>query len=216
MEHDRLAEIAARIAHTVATIDALLGSLLAAASDPLEVEAITRAALERPDHLVLGAGVIRAGSRPSLSWWWRRSGEPEPLTVALEPNSLVFYDVEHRPWFLEPWRTGTLSVVGPYLDRSGTDTMVVTLTRPLPGEPPGIVGADLALDAIFDVLVAEPAARDLGAILENSEGRIIASANPRFTMGELDRGPWRAVVTCEQLPWRLVVREAVGEAETAE
>jgi len=189
MHNERLAQIAARVADAIAAVDAVLMNLLAAASDPHEVEALARATLDGPHRLVLGAGVIRAGSRPSLSWWWRRSGEPEPLAVALEPNSLAFYDVERSPWFREPWRTGTLSVVGPYLDRSGTDAMVVTLSRPLSGDPPGVVGADLPLDAIFDVLVADPIARDLGAVLVNSKGRIIASVDPDHTVGELDRGP---------------------------
>jgi len=207
-EHAALVEIAERVSHAIASVDALLLELSAIADDPERVSRVVRAAIDQPDSLVLGAGVIRAASpRPALAWWWRRAGVPAPLAVALDPDSIAFYDVEHRPWFLEPWRTGTLSVVGPYFDRSGTDAMVVTLSRPLAAHPRGIVGADLELDALFRLLVADPSARAHRTVLESAEGRVIASADTEIFVGELDTGPWRAVEHCTLVPWRLVVRK---------
>ncbi|ACU54907.1 conserved hypothetical protein [Acidimicrobium ferrooxidans DSM 10331] len=212
---DVLDELIGTLATAMSDVRALLDDLAHEAATHDAVEVLVRRELSRPGSIVLGAGVIRAGGRAdSLWWWWRRGTVTSELLVALEPTSLTFYDVEHQPWFLEPLQSGTLNLVGPYLDRSGTNLMVVTVSRPAPGAPAGIVGADLSLDAIFRLLVATPAGRQLPWVLENLEGRVIASADPAITVGERDVGPWRIQRACPMLPWRVVVRASAAASDS--
>ncbi len=206
---ETLRAVVERVSTVIHGVTALLTQLAGQADDPAGLESLVRAAIEDPDSVVLGAGVVTA-SRPQavLAWWWRREGSLSQLMVQLDPHSIVFYDVESQPWFVEPLRTGTLAVVGPYFDRSGTDATVVTLTVPLSSAPPAVAGADLDLDALFRLLVRDRRAVETKAILENLEGRVIASADPDVLAGELDQGPWLLSLPCPMLPWRVVVRRS--------
>lgn len=103
-----------------------------------------------------------------------------------------------------------MNLVGPYLDRSGTNLMVVTASRPAPGSRPGIVGADLSVDAIFRLLAATPAGHRVPWVLESAEGRVIASTDATIAVGERDVGPWRHQHACPTLPWRFVVRASAA------
>jgi len=64
------------------------------------------------------------------------------------------YDPRQRPWYQDAWRAGGMILTEPYRD-AGTQQLTVTLATPVRdarGEPFGVVGGDLVIDAIDRIL----------------------------------------------------------------
>jgi hypothetical protein len=142
--------------------------------------------------LVTGSGFVAAPGLLAdaplwLEWWQTGDGpDPERLVVDLDSASRGFYDYTGRPWFTVPRDTHGPNVHGPYVDYHGTDQYILTMSTPvLDGEGfLGITGADLYLRRVEKtVLPLLPA----GAILLNSQGRVIISRSARHVTGSLLR-----------------------------
>jgi hypothetical protein len=85
---------------------------------------------------VAAPGVI-AGKDRHLEWWQRTaSGDGGPdgfarIRLNLDPESIDLYDYLDMDWFTIPQREGRPHVYGPYIDFSGADRYVVTMTVPV-------------------------------------------------------------------------------------
>lgn len=138
-----------------------------------------------------GAGVITAPgllrSTPRwLEWWWNRPhGGVEALRANLDEEAPDFFDYTTAEWYLVPAASRSRHAAGPYVDYLCTNEYAVTLSSPiyLGDELIGIAGADVLISSIerrvLPVLTKVPA----GAVLTNSEGRVIASAAPGVAVG---------------------------------
>ncbi|MFB4316833.1 cache domain-containing protein [Actinomadura sp. 21ATH] len=142
--------------------------------------------------LVTGTGYVAApdvlADAPLWLEWWQAGDGPDPerLVVDLDPDSLGFYDYTGKPWYTVPARTGAANVHGPYVDFHGTDQYILTMSAPVldAGRYLGITGADLYLRRVEKaVLPLLPP----GAILLNSQGRVIISRSARHVTGALLR-----------------------------
>lgn len=156
-----------------------------------------------------------------MIWSWTRrnwvstSGtapgcEPVFLDVALDPDSLEFYDYARAAWFQGPRETGRRHVVGPYVDFGGTDRYMLTLTLSVRSDGLflGVVGADVPAALLETRLLPALAALDDDAALLNAEQRVIVSNSN--SAGSLSGSLLTAVAApgtlhpVPGLPWRLV------------
>ena len=185
------------------------------------------ASLRRTVHEILdrrpitaGAGMVFApgvlADTPRWLEWWRRdpSGPPVFLNASLDPADPDFYEYETAEWFTTPRATGQRWIAGPFVDHSGTDEHILTLTLPVvdAGGFLGVAGADITVGRIE--AIAGPALMALGreAALVNHRGRIIATNTPRHLVGSLWPGAEQAwppanddvVERDERLTWTVV------------
>jgi hypothetical protein len=72
------------------------------------------------------------------------------LDASLDPADPDFYDYERAEWFTTPRDTGERWIAGPFLDHSGTNEHILTLTLPVApdGAFLGVTGADIAVGGI--------------------------------------------------------------------
>jgi hypothetical protein len=152
-----------------------------------------------------GAGVVAApgvvaGKQRHLEWWQRTSagdGAREGfarIRLNLDPESVDLYDYLDMDWFTVPRKLGRRHVYGPYVDYSGADRYVLTLTVPVfgdgvPGEGPGgreflgIAGTDIRMSHLEPELLAILRDVPVPAVLVTGERRVVAANTPRWIPG---------------------------------
>jgi hypothetical protein len=171
--------------------------------------------------LLAGTGVVFAPGvltdAPRWLEWWRAAppGAPVFLDASLDPADPDFYDYEQAEWFTTPRDTGERWIAGPFLDHSGTNEHILTLTLPVvrDGAFLGVAGADIAVGRIEAIGGAALAALGSEAALVNHRGRVIATNTPRRLVGTLWPGAEREwpppgddlLVRDPRLLWSVVV-----------
>jgi hypothetical protein len=169
--------------------------------------------------LLAGAGMVFApgvlADAPRWLEWWRSApaGAPVFLNASLDPADPDFYDYERAEWYTTPRDTSARWIAGPFVDHSGTNEHILTLTLPVvrDGEFLGVAGADIAVGAIETIGGVALAALEREAAVVNHRGRIIATNSPRRLVGTLWPGAERAwpgdasVVRDERLEWSVAL-----------
>ena len=201
----------------------------AATLDPV-VAGIVSDELERPGSLITGAGFVAApgflADAPwHLAWWLSGSNTfgagPDAASRGLrrldavsDPDSEQFRDYTTLEWWRVPARTGTRHLTGPYVDYLCTDDYTVTVTTPVRvlGEMAGLVGTDLYVARLEQVLL--PVIRESGrpCTLVNASGRIVASTDARRATGALLRvdGLAEALTPLREAPDATTVTDAAS------
>jgi hypothetical protein len=175
----------------------------AAALDTV-VATLVSVELERPGSLITGAGFVAApgflADAPwHLAWWLSGSNTfgigPDTasalrrLDAVSDPDSEQFRDYTTLEWWRIPAHTGTRHLTGPYVDYLCTDDYTVTITTPVrvAGEMAGLVGTDMYVARLEQVLL--PVIHESGhpCTLVNASGRIVASTDARRATGALLR-----------------------------
>ncbi|KPN22383.1 hypothetical protein [Arthrobacter sp. Edens01] len=158
------------------------------------VEPLTTALLGGSDYPVAGGGFVAAHQAVSdapwhMAWWQGRSKENQLLT-SLESMGEAY---ARREWFSVPLETGASHVTGPYVDFICTDEYTVTLTSPVSvgGRVVGVVGADVFVESLEEVLLPDLRSLHPEASLVNRVGRVVVSADPQLAAGRLLVGDWR-------------------------
>jgi len=142
-------------------------------------------------ELISGTGMIFApgvlADAPLWLEWWHEAGgrEPVPLDASLTPGDPDFYDYENAEWFTTPRDTGSPWIAGPFVDHSGTNEHIFTVSVPVApnGEFLGVVGADVAVEQIERLAQEKLVCADGDALLVTSRGRIVASNSPSHLVG---------------------------------
>jgi DNA-binding FadR family transcriptional regulator len=170
--------------------------------------------------IMAGVGMIFApGALGDEARWieWlctSEDGPPEPLVTTLDPAAPDFYDYESAEWFREPREHGTRWIAGPFVDHSGTDAHIFTLTQPvLDGEGRflGVAGADLTVDSVEAITRPALAAVPGRAALLNHRGRVIAANTSDDLPGTLHRPtPDESLERDPRIPWVVVRPESGG------
>jgi hypothetical protein len=181
-----------------------------AAGAPLSAErlAATREVIWHQLHLLPaadGAGIVAApgvvaGKHRHLEWWQRgAAGEGGTggesfarIRLNLDPESIDLYDYLDMDWFTVPGRERRRYVYGPYVDFSGADRYVLTMTVPVADGPEflGVAGVDLRMSHLEPELLAALRAVTVPAVLVTAERRVVAANTPRWISGtRLDRLP---------------------------
>ena len=143
-----------------------------------------------------GAGIVAApgvvAGRERHLEWWQRTGSGEGgsdgyarIRLNLDPESIDLYDFLEMDWFTVPRREGRRYVYGPYIDFSGADRYVLTMTVPvLDGrEFLGVAGADLRMSHLEPQLLAILRPVPASAVLVTAERRVVAANTPRWIAG---------------------------------
>jgi hypothetical protein len=154
-----------------------------------------------------GAGIVAApdvvaGKHRHLEWWQRTaSGEGGAgqggesfarIRLNLDPESIDLYDYLDMDWFTVPGRERRRYVYGPYVDFSGADRYVLTMTVPVADGPEflGVAGVDLRMSHLEPELLAVLRAVPAAAALVTSERRVVAANTPHWISGtRLDQLP---------------------------
>jgi hypothetical protein len=163
-----------------------------------------------------GAGVVAApgvveGKHRHLEWWQRTADDSTPdgyarIRLNLDPESIDLYDYLDMDWFTVPQREGRRYVYGPYVDFSGADRYVVTITAPVfdstvfdsavfddaggAREFLGIAGADIRMSHLEPDLLAILRSVTAPAVLVTAERRVVAANTAHWISGtRLDRLP---------------------------
>ncbi|WP_430647070.1 cache domain-containing protein [Agromyces sp. GXS1127] len=173
----------------------------AAELDPV-VAATVAAELDRAGTLITGAGFVAApGYLADAPWhlaWWLSDGNPfrgvpargiRRLDAVSDPDAEAFRDYTTLEWWRVPERTGSRHLTGPYVDYLCTDDYTVTVTTPVSvaGDMVGLVGADMYVARLEQVLlpVLHGAERTLTVV--NASGRIVTSTDAHRATGALLR-----------------------------
>ena len=158
------------------------------------VEPLAAALLQRTDYPLAGGGFVAAHNALSdtpwhMAWWQGRTKETQMLS-SLESMGEAY---SRREWFTVPVETGVSHVTGPYVDFICTDEYTVTLTSPVrvDGGVVGVVGADVFVESLEEVLLPDLRSVHPEASLVNRVGRVVVSADPQLAAGRLLVGDWR-------------------------
>ena len=148
-----------------------------------------------------GAGVVAApgviaDKERHLEWWQRTaSAEEDPdgfarIRLNLDPESIDLYDYLEMDWFTVPRKLGRRYVYGPYVDFSGADRYVLTLTVPVTDtgadgghEFLGVAGADIRMSHLEPELLTILRSVAAPAVLVTAERRVVAANTPRWISG---------------------------------
>ncbi len=163
--------------------------------------------------LLAGAGMVFApgvvADAPRWLEWWRSAppGAPVFLNASLDPADPDYYDYERAEWFTTPRDTGERWIAGPFVDHSGTNEHILTLTLPVTrdGRFLGVAGADIAVGGIEAIGGAALAALDREAAVVNQRGRIKATNTPRRLVGTLWPDGDGALVSDPRLLWSVAL-----------
>jgi hypothetical protein len=162
-----------------------------------------------------GAGVVAApgvvaGKQRHLEWWQRTSAADggqdafARIRLNLDPESVDLYDYLDMDWFTVPRTLGRRYVYGPYVDFSGADRYVLTLTIPVFSDSVhgdghaaagtreflGIAGTDIRMSYLEPELLATLRSVPVPAVLVTGERRVVVANTPRWIPGtRLDRLP---------------------------
>lgn len=148
-----------------------------------------------------GLGVLTASDlvvdRARCVEWWRQDvNNVVPLWLNFDPNSVDIYDYLEMEWFVRAQRDNARSVFGPYVDYSGADHYILTLTAPVvDGVFLGAVGADIRMSLFEAKVLPALYGIDREVVLVNGERRVVSTNSPRWTVGS--RLPTVPVVTAE-------------------
>lgn len=173
----------------------------ASSLDPV-VHDLVAGELARPGTLVTGAGFVAApGYLADAPWhlaWWLSGRSPfqedaargiRRLDAVSDPDAESFRDYTTLEWWRVPERTGSRHLTGPYVDYLCTDDYTVTITTPVrvDGEMVGLVGADVYVASLEQVLL--PVLRGAGrtCTIVNASSRIVASSETHRATGALLR-----------------------------
>ncbi|MBG6213975.1 MAG: hypothetical protein LH475_01155 [Cryobacterium sp.] len=171
------------------------------------VEGLARPALTDSSPLFVGAGFIAApgyvrGRDIHFAWWLGpQGGNPllgssssaTRLDLATRAYADYVRNFRTLEWDQVPQSTNQTHVTGPYVDHLCTCEYIFTLTMPVRiGEDApmvGVVGADVAVKRLEQVLLPLLLAADGPMLLLNDVGRIVVSTDPTRPVGDMLAGP---------------------------
>ncbi len=179
-----LEQVAGRVAQIGSAGDGLSEAALQPVADLL-ISLVAAEPMAAGMGFVADAGAV-SGHERFMSWWQRTPGERVArLRLNFDPSSVDVYDYLQMEWFQHA-RSGRRRVVyGPYVDYSGSELYVLTMTVPVHlGERfVGVAGADLAVNEVERRLVSVLTGVSRDAVLVSAERRVLAANSPRWVVG---------------------------------
>jgi len=182
-------------------LSARIVELIEADDDATSVPALRGKALDtlvvpvretlRSSELAIGHGFIAApgvvdGLERYMLWLQRRNGSIDRLRLNFDTGDLDAYDYIRMDWYTVAASHRLPTVTGPYLDYSGADQLVLTLTMPTVVDDHfiGVVGTDLLASATEELIAWQLCGINTDAVLVNGDRSVIATNSPRWMPGE--------------------------------
>ena len=188
------------------------------------------------ESLLIGAGFIAApqyvnGRDAHFAWWLgplasnpllgNTSGASR-LDLATRVHTEYLRDFRELEWYAVPEATNQTHVTGPYVDQLCTCDYIITLTMPVRlGERMiGVVGADVYVKRLEQVLLPHFLALPGPVVLVNQSGRVVISTEPTLPAGDIlpnRRHPADGfdLLPCPGTPFLLATRVATPIASPA-
>jgi hypothetical protein len=183
-----------------AGLDALVESLvvpaLLASAKPL-----TDGASATTESILIGAGFIAApqyvnGRDTHFAWWLGplasnpllgNTSVASRLDLATRVHTEYLHDFRDLEWYAVPEATNRTHVTGPYVDQLCTCDFIITLTMPvrLDERMIGVVGADVYVKRLEQVLLPHFLALSGPVVLINQVGRVVISTEPTLPAGDI-------------------------------
>lgn len=134
--------------------------------------------------VVLAPGILPDHDR-YVEWLHRAGDRIAPIRLNLDTSSVDVYDYVEMDWYAIPQETGSRSVYGPFLDFSGVEYQVATITVPLirGGLFYGVAGMDIRMSEFEPELMRIVDLVPIDAVLVNAERNVLASNTPRWVVG---------------------------------
>jgi len=170
-------------------------ALLASAESPPDLASATT------ESILIGAGFIAApqyvtGRDTHFAWWLgplasnpllgNTSGASR-LDLATRVHTEYLRDFRELEWYAVPESTNQTHVTGPYVDQLCTCDFIITLTMPvrLDERMIGVVGADVYVKRLEQVLLPHFLALSGPVVLINQVGRVVISTEPTLPAGDI-------------------------------
>ncbi|MGY3854855.1 methyl-accepting chemotaxis protein [Aeromonas aquatilis] len=128
------------------------------------IQALASKASADPLHALQQA---QASGRFQLTYFGESSGKMNDSDPAIDRSN---YDPRARPWYQEAMSKGTMITTKPYLGVASEGT-ILTIAAPIGG---GVVGGDLAINAVVEDVTQMQLPADGFAIMMHKDGTIIA------------------------------------------
>jgi hypothetical protein len=186
----------------------------AARSSSSELFAAVGSLTEQPELPILGMGFAPASKSGAagqeLHWWYSREHgrPPQKLLVGAQAGNVSDYEISRSLWWQAAMQSTSTCVVGPYVDVSGTNQYVVTLSRAVrtEGELAGVVAVDVRVGHFQTfcqpLLLRLPSPTSV----VNEDGDVIATNSGRLLGGTVsDPGAEEHHVRIPGTDWRLVL-----------
>lgn len=184
----------------------------------------TLAGLTESGSPIYGLGFIASPLRTEgdsgIQWWYKADRGPgfRRLLVGTDPARLDFYDYPETPWFRSTLNDDSLHVTSPYVDYSGTNRYVVTLSRrvQLGDQFFGIAGADIVVGDLQACLQRQLLDLPRASFIIDHDGAVIATNSAQF-LGANRSMPLdnERAYDIPGLPWQLVVPLAKSRRKRA-
>lgn len=140
---------------------------------------------------IIGAGFIAAPGLVDdceryMLWLQKRDGAARRLRLNFDTSDVDAYDYVRMDWYSRARSTRGACLTGPYLDYSGSDHIVVTLTvaANCGSQFAGVAGIDLSAHAAEGLLVEQLRALAADAVVFNDERLVVAANSARWMPGE--------------------------------
>ncbi|MEV0974671.1 cache domain-containing protein [Microtetraspora glauca] len=132
----------------------------------------------------LAAPDVIGGVERYIHWWHRTGDTVARMRLNFDPTSVDLYDYLQMDWFVAARDRGERAVFGPYVDYTGANRYVLTLTVPVSDEIfLGVAGADLAMSDVEPALLRALRSAGRDALLVSAERRVVAANTPRWVVG---------------------------------
>ena len=140
---------------------------------------------------IIGSGFIAAPEAVDsdaryMLWLQQRGDAIKRLRLNFDTSDLEAYDYVDMDWYVRTRDRIQPTLIGPYLDYSGSDALVITLTVPVVahGTFLGVVATDLSAQAAEDLITTELCRLRGDVVVVNRDRTIVATNCVRWMPGE--------------------------------
>lgn len=170
------------------------------------IETDTHAVLESTNRPLYGAGfcgtdaVVSEGN--PLAWW--QGPERSLLASSTFGPGQAAIDLQRLEWFRVPAQTLERHIAGPFVDYLCSNEITLTASIPVMLEDQfvGVLCADVLVASLENLLMPLLARLD-GAVVVNSNGRVVVSVHPEYETGDRFVGDGETVRS-KRYPFALV------------
>lgn len=170
------------------------------------------------DDAALGYGYVAAPeaveARERCMLWFQRApgAGVRRLVLNFDPDDIDVYDYLDMEWFTQARDRRTPVMFGPYVDYSGSDQFVLTLSVPILHEDRflGVAGCDVLAAGLEPVVLPPLRQVPVQTVVVDAERRVVFSNTPRWIPG--DRLARHPLVDPQGFAWVSELLPGVGWA----
>ncbi|GAA3541133.1 PDC sensor domain-containing protein [Nocardioides daeguensis] len=148
-------------------------------------------AIIKDSPAIIGSGYIAAPGAVDdairyMLWLQQRGDAIKRLQLNFDTTDLEAYDYVEMDWYLRTRDRLRPTLIGPYLDYSGSDALVITLAVPVlsGAEFLGVVAIDLMAQAAEELITNELCQLPGDVVVVNRDRTVVATNSVRWMPGE--------------------------------